>query len=69
MKTAETISLDNETKDSIHLARTLNEINTGKSGKQSGQMQMQLKVDSQTLVAILKSTKQVEEKTVSLLWS
>ena len=64
VKTAETRSLDNGIEDSLYLARTVNEIYTGKSGKQSGQVSVNLKIDSRTLLDTLKSTKQVEEKTV-----
>ena len=64
VKTAETRSLDNGVEDSVYLARTVNEIFTGKSGKQSGQIGVNLKIDSKTLLDTLKSTKQVEEKTV-----
>ena len=60
VKTAETRSLDFGIEDSYYLAK----ICTGKRGKLSGQIPVCAKIDIQTLLDSLKSTKQVEEKTV-----
>ena len=64
VKTAETRSLDFGIEDSLYLAKTVHEIYTGKTGKQSGQIPVIVKIDSRTLLDSLKSSKQVEEKTV-----
>ena len=64
VKTAETRSLDVGIEDSLYLARTVYEIYNGRSGKEPGQISVTLKIDSKTLSDTLKSTKQVEEKTV-----
>ena len=64
VKTAETRSLDSGVEDSLYLAQTIQEIYTGKSGKNSGQLDISIKIDSKTLIDSLKSTKQVQEKTV-----
>ena len=64
VKTAETRSLDSGIEDSIYLTRTVQEIYTGKSGKNCGQIDILLKIDNKTLIDTLKSTKQIQEKTV-----
>jgi hypothetical protein len=64
VKTAETRSLDLGIEDSLYLARTVKEIYSGHSQKNSGQIDVTLKIDSKTLIDTLKSTKQVQEKTV-----
>ena len=64
VKTAETRSLDFGIEDSLYLAKTVNEIYTGKREKQSGQIPVSMKIDSRTLLDSIKSTKQVEEKTM-----
>ena len=64
VKTAETRSLDSGIEDSLYLAKTVHEIYGGVSGKNAGQIDICLKIDSKTLINSLKSTKQVQEKTV-----
>ena len=64
VKTAETRSLDSGIEDSLYLAKTIQEIYSGQSGKSSGQLDITIKIDSKTLIDSLKSTKQVQEKTV-----
>ena len=64
VKTAETRSLDSGIEDSLYLAKTVQEIYSGISGKNTGQINICLKTDSKTLIDSLKSTKQVQEKTI-----
>jgi hypothetical protein len=59
VKTAETRSLDSGIEDSLYLAKTVHEIYGGVSGKNAGQIDICLKIDSKTLINSLKSTKQV----------
>ena len=61
VKSAETRSLDLGMEDGIFQAQMFNEAMTGKAG---GQIPVQMKIDSKTLYDSLKSTKQVEEKTI-----
>ena len=62
VKTAETRSLEKGLEDAIYLARMLKEIYTGKMGDQH--IPVEAKTDSKTLYDTLKSTKQVEEKSI-----
>ena len=64
VKTAETRSLDVGVDDSLYLAKTVHEIHTGSMCRNSGQMCVNMKIDSRTLLDTLKSSKQIEEKTV-----
>ena len=61
VKSAETRSLDLGMEDGILQAQMFHEAMTGKVG---GQIPVQMKIDSKTLYDSLKSTKQVEEKTI-----
>ena len=62
VKTAETRSLEIGMEDSIYLAKTIHEIYTGKPN--SGQIPIEVKIDSKTLIDSISSTKQVEEKSI-----
>ena len=62
VKTAETRSLERGMEDSIYLARMVQEIYSGIVSE--NQIPVHMKVDSQTLVDSLNSTKQVDEKTI-----
>ena len=62
VKTAETRSLEIGMEDSIYLAKAIHEIYTGKPN--SGQIPVELKIDSKTLIDSIASTKQVDEKTI-----
>ena len=62
VKTAERRSLEKGLEDAIYLARMLKEIYTGKMGDQH--IPVEAKTDSKTLYDTLKSTKQVEEKSI-----
>ena len=64
VKSAETRSLDLGMEDSIFLAQMFHEVYTGQT---KGQIDVQMKIDSQTLLDSIKSTKQVEEKTIRQL--
>ena len=61
VKSADTRSLDLGMEEGIFSAQMLNEMMTGKTGKQ---IPVYMKTDSKTLFDSIKSTKQVEEKTI-----
>ena len=61
VKTAETRSLELGCEDSIFISRMFHEICSGEIG---GQIDVNMKIDSRTLLDSLISTKQVEEKTM-----
>ena len=61
VKSAETHSLDLGMEEGIFQAQMFSEIMTGRTGKQ---IPVCMKTDSKTLYDSLKSTKQVEEKTI-----
>ena len=67
VKTAETRSLELGMEDSIYLAKIIHEIYTGKPN--SGQIPVELNIDSKTLLDSIHSTKQVDEKTIRHLVS
>ena len=62
VKTAETRSLERGLEDSIHLARMIKEIFTGKVSE--AQLPVDVRIDSKTLLDSIQSTKQVDEKTI-----
>ena len=66
VKSAETRSLDLGMEDSIFLSRMFAEICSGKSGSKHNvnQIPIEMKTDSRTLCDSIKSTKQVEEKSI-----
>ena len=61
VKSAETRSLELGCEDSVFISRMFHEICSGEIG---GQIDVNMKIDSRTLLDSLKSTKQVEEKTM-----
>ena len=61
VKSAETRSLDLAMEDSIFMGQMFYEIHTGMTG---GHIDIDMKTDSKTLHDSIKSTKQVEEKTI-----
>ena len=66
-KTAETRSLERGLEDGIYLARMVKEIFTGKASEL--QIPFEANIDSKTLYDSLKSTKQIDEKTIRHLIS